>query len=717
MTRINTNVSSIVGRNNLVDSNNSLNQALTRLSTGLRINTGADDPAGLIASERLRSDITSIEAAITNTERATQAIATADSALSEVSDLLNDIRGLITESANDGALSADQIAANQLQIDSSLEAINRISQTTTFQGNKLLDGSLDFLTTAGANFAQVADLNIDQANLGTSGSISVAAEVTTAATQASVSVTGIAATTAAAQGVRDSAVTANITQASGTLTLAGETFNITALAGQNADGAEGNDVANLAITFGAGSAATSYTAGTDTLNVSVTQAAGTADIDDIIAAINGTGTQFTAALGGATGSTTVTTGDDTTATFATSGGQNASTGTIRLTTDANTNDYNATDILIEADSTITVDTASASYDSANDLVRIGINGEVTYDDVINAINNSTGTDGTASLFNATLQAGTGTTVISSSAIAGSDLSVAAASEVTAGNPGGISEDLVFELSGENGAEVFTLQAGTSLTDLVSQVNLVSDGTGVSASGSGTTLTLTSTGFGSAAFVDLKVIEEGGTTPPTGTFTTAVSAGTRATGADVVAKVNGIAADGVGNGFSINTSTLDLGLTVASGFTGTINFTINGGGALFQLGPDVVSNQQARLGIGSVNTAQLGGASGGLYRLQSGGSADLNSDATTAAAIVEESIDQITSLRGRLGAFQATTLASNQNALNSTLSNITEAESQIRDADFAAETAELTRSQILVQSGTRVLAIANQNPQNVLALLG
>ena len=71
----------------------------------------------------------------------------------------------------------------------------------------------------------------------------------------------------------------------------------------------------------------------------------------------------------------------------------------------------------------------------------------------------------------------------------------------------------------------------------------------------------------------------------------------------------------------------------------------------------------------------------------------------------------------MGAFQATTLASNQNALNSTLSNITEAESQIRDADFAAETAELTRSQILVQSGTRVLAIANQNPQNVLALLG
>ena len=97
MTRINTNVSSLVAQNTLGRSNASLNQALTRLSTGLRINTGKDDPAGLIASENLRSDITSVKKAITNTERANQVIATADSALGQVSSLLNDIRGLVTE--------------------------------------------------------------------------------------------------------------------------------------------------------------------------------------------------------------------------------------------------------------------------------------------------------------------------------------------------------------------------------------------------------------------------------------------------------------------------------------------------------------------------------------------------------------------------------------------------------------------------------------------
>ncbi len=103
-------------------------------------------------------------------------------------------------------------------------------------------------------------------------------------------------------------------------------------------------------------------------------------------------------------------------------------------------------------------------------------------------------------------------------------------------------------------------------------------------------------------------------------------------------------------------------------------------------------------------------------MASGGTADLASDPTTAAEIVEEAINQVTSLRGRLGAFQRTSLETNKNALSDTLVNLTDAESQIRDADFAAETAALTRAQILVQSGTTVLQIANQNPQNVLALL-
>ena len=148
MTRINTNVSSLVAQNTLARNTGDLQQALTRFSTGLQINTGKDDPAGLIASEALRADMTSIGKAISNSTRANLMIGTADSALGQVSSLLNDIRGLVVEAANEGALSTEQIEANQLQVDSSLEAINRIAQTTTFQGRRLLDGSLDFNTTA-----------------------------------------------------------------------------------------------------------------------------------------------------------------------------------------------------------------------------------------------------------------------------------------------------------------------------------------------------------------------------------------------------------------------------------------------------------------------------------------------------------------------------------------------------------------------------------------
>ena len=198
MTRINTNVSSLVSQNTLAKSNDDLQQSLTRLSTGLRINTGKDDPAGLIASENLRSDITSITKAISNTDRANEVIATADSALGQVSGLLNDIRGLVTEAANSGASGADQIAANQLQLDQSLKALNQIAQTVTFQGTKLLDGSLDFITQAGTNFNKLSGLQIDQANLGATGSLSVDVAVTSAATKASLDITGITASTDAA---------------------------------------------------------------------------------------------------------------------------------------------------------------------------------------------------------------------------------------------------------------------------------------------------------------------------------------------------------------------------------------------------------------------------------------------------------------------------------------------------------------------------------------
>ncbi|MDR0870424.1 MAG: flagellin, partial [Planctomycetaceae bacterium] len=166
------NVQSLISQNQLNRSMSELGEILTRLSTGLRINSGKDDPAGLIASELIKSDMTATAKAITNTERANSMIAIADSAMGQVSALLNDIRGLVNEAANTGAMTPEQIAANQLQVDASLDSIDRIAKTTNYQGQLLLDGSMGFQT-AGIDNSAVKDFNIYQANFGTQSQIDV----------------------------------------------------------------------------------------------------------------------------------------------------------------------------------------------------------------------------------------------------------------------------------------------------------------------------------------------------------------------------------------------------------------------------------------------------------------------------------------------------------------------------------------------------------------
>jgi flagellin-like hook-associated protein FlgL len=180
MARINTNVSSLTAQRGLGKSQKGMNETLQRLSSGLRINRGADDPAGLIASEGLRSEISGIAQAIDNSQRASNVIATTEGALGEVASLLLNIKDLIVEAANSGALSPDEVRANQLQVDSAVESITRISNTTTFAGLKLLNGSLGYVTSGVVN-SQVTALQISQAHFGSNPSIPVQVDVITSA--------------------------------------------------------------------------------------------------------------------------------------------------------------------------------------------------------------------------------------------------------------------------------------------------------------------------------------------------------------------------------------------------------------------------------------------------------------------------------------------------------------------------------------------------------
>jgi len=159
MTRINTNIPAIQATHRLAANQADLNVRLERLSTGLRINRGKDDPAGLIASETLRSEIRGIEQAIENSQRAINVISTTEGALNEISSLLLDVRALINHAANDGAISSDEKAADQLQIDSLLEAIDRIASTTQFGGEKLINGNKQY-TVSGVTVTDIANATI-----------------------------------------------------------------------------------------------------------------------------------------------------------------------------------------------------------------------------------------------------------------------------------------------------------------------------------------------------------------------------------------------------------------------------------------------------------------------------------------------------------------------------------------------------------------------------
>lgn len=176
MARINTNVSSLISQSNLAKSNSDLSVRLQRLSTGLRINRGADDPAGLIVSERLRSEVRGLGQAIDNSERASSVISTAEGYLAEVADLLNSIKSLIVKSANSGGASKEEIAANQLEIDSAIESITRISNTASFAGLQLLNGSLGYLT-SGVQSTAIAGLNVQGVQFGSDSNVAVSVEV------------------------------------------------------------------------------------------------------------------------------------------------------------------------------------------------------------------------------------------------------------------------------------------------------------------------------------------------------------------------------------------------------------------------------------------------------------------------------------------------------------------------------------------------------------
>ena len=139
--RVNTNVESLTAHRHILNNDKMLSKSIERLSSGQKINRGADGPAALVISEGMRSQIASLQQAADNNESAISMVQTAEGALNEVSKLLVDMRQRAVSAANVGINDSNMANASQKEIENALDAIDRISENTQFGSKYLLNGS------------------------------------------------------------------------------------------------------------------------------------------------------------------------------------------------------------------------------------------------------------------------------------------------------------------------------------------------------------------------------------------------------------------------------------------------------------------------------------------------------------------------------------------------------------------------------------------------
>lgn len=568
MTRINTNIASLTARTNLYNNQQSLQTSLQRLSTGLRINSGADDPSGLIAASVLGSEVVTVNQAITNSQRANNIVETADAALAQVSSLLNDIRGLVQASANQGAISSSEIAANQVQVDSAIESIDRIGQTTVFGGDLLLNGSKAFniAGSLGNVFNSTADIQVSSFNPALhSGAPNsdVAVQINQSAVQAKVNLVGFSNT--AATGLNNLSLgtsthaTSTLKGLSNTGTNNAFANSIAALSINGADGTQATstkiDLGNAAFTGLAGGSTTSVTVANNDFAAGAAQ--GTLTLAN--SSLN-TGTALAGAQTAASYlQTQINSISNKTGIFATlaAGALGANSAVVlnslKVGADVNSIDLNSTFASLATTDhagnvTITAGTAAAGTGNLTTLSLTGSKNtgspvSITFDNnqaignssvIVNAINarsNDTGITaslGTDGIGGSSLGASvilTDTSTGSSSVVTATALNNGATGSYTTSNADatalnnsetnvqgttGTSNSITLQLTGDLGSAVISVNNDAILNNssaLVGAINTVTTQTGITASGTGVggNITLTSQDYGANAKLSIQAL--------------------------------------------------------------------------------------------------------------------------------------------------------------------------------------------------------------------
>lgn len=669
---INTNIPSLTSQRNLNTSQNDVAVALQRLSSGLRINSARDDAAGLAISERFTTQIRGLNQAARNANDGISLAQTAEGSLAEVTNNLQRIRELAVQSVNATNSDSDR-AALDLEVQQRLQEIDRIAQQTAFNGRNVLDGSFgSALFQVGANVGETIGLSLETS-------------------------------------VRTSDIGAIATATSVDLDTLIEPSGITLAAGELTVG--GTDITG---TFADASALAAGISAAGITGVTATEASGVVTVSNTTTssvAIAGTNNVLGIASVGA----------------ATLG---ANTESIAA---SNFNQYTFSDLTISDETATTTAAISGTFTAAEAATAInaalttaGLNTEIVATDNAGVleIEQQSATAGQeinlggvidSALFSATTADGDGTNEAIVT-LAASEFDEAEITDLT--------------LTVEGGTEQAIAAGGYEAADLVTAIN-----TAFNTSGGTTGLVLAAENAGA---VDLTVpnaldLTFGGATDPT-TFSLSdldptVTAATADT-ADISDTFAASSLTVAANGFTFTLGDNDP-LAVAAGTYTTIDSFV--GAINAALG----SNANASLDSDNVLTITTGDA----IEIDQSGVTDQDSAAATVFATtsvaasgnltsvnvntvdaaneaiqrIDSTLTTVSDLRSTFGAIQnrfESTIAN----LATTSENLTASRSRIQDADFAAETAALTRAQILQQAGIAVLAQANAQPQNVLALL-
>jgi len=706
MSVINTNLNALVSQESSRSSNLKLSRSMERLSTGLRINSAKDDAAGLAITNRMTSQVRGIQMAIKNSNDAISMSQTAEGAYGQVGNILQRMRELAVQSAS-ATMNASDRSSIQLEVDQLKEEINHIPDTTNFNNIKLLNGTAkNMVIQTGANQEDKIKMSFDSVRANHIGS-DIQPSLTSYGDKSTV-LTALSAGDLVINGVHVGASFAEDDKLSDQAT--GAASAVAKVAAINRVSEQSGVIARIAGTTVSGSAvtSTSQTSSTGTLTINGYSTANIGVTTDaalsrklVAAAIN--------AISGATGvKATDTESDNGGVVLVAADGRNISVSFTTLSAGntglAATATYVGSYHLYSIDgSSFTIDTrenaASSGIEGAGlrigtygggsaetvTQVRSAVSGAISSSTVgvlngdtlvINgiAIGAAIETDDTASYM------GSGTTLTTSSSRAASAIAIAAAINKQSDRTGvtavaqanvlrgtSFTADSVSNNLWLNG-QVIAI-TNSDIENVVDTINEYQGLTGVVASRYGDALELRA--------VDGRNISLGAVTSADAFGLNGVSIGAASSATGAVTHYSTVALQS------------EEAFTVESGYEGVSNFELLGfrrgtyGGAV----GDKVS---------AIDISTQAGANDALRAL-------------------DAAINQVSAAQANSGALN-NRLDVIVNNLSEGLQNMSASRSRILDTDYATETTELAKQQIIQQAATAMLAQANQQPQGVLALL-